>query len=432
MPQLLASLFLRHEPAPIDYNRAMVALTESSLICSDLLRAHPRERGTILATKAETTVPALFSQQTSTEAQRLQGESLSFTASLHPPNQSNQQYSILSLSDSSGAVVERISYTAYGQPTFTNAAGTTLSSSAKATRYSYTGREWDSSLGLQHFRARWLSGASGRFIANDPIGYNGSRWNLFEFCRGLVTKAIDPTGLESWMIGPTVGGVKYPWIPPGTHLPGHPHSAPLPSLPMSPEGYAKSVCFYECCHVRSLFTMNFGGTERAEEVGSWAQTQGETYANSYYDYQSQATQHSALRHCVASGLLASRFGCNCAQCLVDMRDVAQFFRRDQKWSDTQRALYNDREGRDCAGCRGKGRVGGPLFGFRSDDAIKKCCFFKVVSRKLYTNNPETGIPTPNFPTLFPDMTPLVDSIDRADVSKFPTWWYPNKQPTILW
>ncbi len=87
-------------------------------------------------------------------------------------------------------------------------------------------------------------------------------------------------------------------------------------------------------------------------------------------------------------LLASRFGCNCAQCLVDMRDVAQFFRRDQKWSDTQRALYNDREGRDCAGCRGKGRVGGPLFGFRSDDAIKKCCFFKVVSRKLYTNNPK--------------------------------------------
>ncbi len=23
------------------------------------------------------------------------------------------------------------------------------------------------------------------------------------------------------------------------------------------------------------------------------------------------------------------------------------------------------------------------------------------------------------------MTPLVDSIDRADVSKFPTWWYPT-------
>ncbi len=75
----------------------------------------------------------------------------------------NQQYSILSLSDSSGAVVERISYTAYGQPTFTNAAGTTLSSSAKATRYTYTGREWDASLQLLHFRARWMSGVSGRF-----------------------------------------------------------------------------------------------------------------------------------------------------------------------------------------------------------------------------------------------------------------------------
>ncbi len=178
MPQSLALLFLRHEPAPIDYNSAMVAFIESSLICSDLLRARPRERGTILATKAETTVPARFPLQASTNTQRLQGESLSFTASLHPPYQSNQQYSILSLSDSSGAVVERISYTAYGQPTFTNAAGTTLSSSAKATRYSYTGRELDPSLQLHHFRARWMSGVSGRFLGRDPMGFIDA-YNLY-------------------------------------------------------------------------------------------------------------------------------------------------------------------------------------------------------------------------------------------------------------
>ncbi len=71
MPQSLALLVLHHEPAPIDYNIAMVALTESSLICSDILRARPRERGTILATKAETTVLALFPLQVSTDTQRL-------------------------------------------------------------------------------------------------------------------------------------------------------------------------------------------------------------------------------------------------------------------------------------------------------------------------------------------------------------------------
>ncbi len=203
MPHLLASLFLHHEPAPIDYNRAMVALTESRLICSDLLRAHPRERGTILATKAEPIVPSLFPQQTATDTQCLQGESLCFTASLHPTHQSNQQYSILSLSDSSGAVVERISYTAYGQPTFTNATGTTLSSSAKATRYSYTGREWDPSLQLHYFRARWMSGVSGRFIGRDPIGYLGSTWNIYGYLSSRAIIEVDPMGLHNFPLDRT-------------------------------------------------------------------------------------------------------------------------------------------------------------------------------------------------------------------------------------
>ncbi len=193
MPHLLALLFLRHEPAPIDYNIAMVALIESRLICSDLLRAHPRERGTILSTKAET-VPALFPLQASTDTQRLQGESLSFTASLHPPNQSNQQYSILSLSDSSGAVVERVAYQAYGQQTFTNASGTTLSTNAKATRYSYTGREWDASLQLHHFRARWMSGLSGRMWCRDPARFLGGL-NFYAFVRNSSFNYIDPSGL---------------------------------------------------------------------------------------------------------------------------------------------------------------------------------------------------------------------------------------------
>ncbi len=195
MPHLLALLFLRHEPAPIDYNIAMVALIESRLICSDLLRAHPRERGTILATKAEPIVPSLFPQQTATDTQCLQGESLCFTASLHPVHQSNQQYSILSLSDSSGAVVERVAYQAYSQPTFTNSSGTTLSTSAKATRYSYTGREWDPSLQLHHFRARWMSGVNGRFVTRDPIDYEDDV-SLYRILRDCPFSYVDPKGTE--------------------------------------------------------------------------------------------------------------------------------------------------------------------------------------------------------------------------------------------
>ncbi len=106
----------------------------------------------------------------------------------------NQQYSILSLSDSSGAVVERVAYQAYGQQTFTNASGTTLSTSAKATRYSYTGREWDASLQLRHFRARWMSGLSGRFLGRDPVEFESNATSLFEYLKGNPLSEMDWEG----------------------------------------------------------------------------------------------------------------------------------------------------------------------------------------------------------------------------------------------
>ena len=83
----------------------------------------------------------------------------------------NQQYSIYALTDSSGTVSERYAYTAYGQPTFLNASATVQTSSAAGNRYTYTAREWDATLGLHHFRARWMSGLTGRFLTRDPIGY---------------------------------------------------------------------------------------------------------------------------------------------------------------------------------------------------------------------------------------------------------------------
>jgi RHS repeat-associated protein len=106
----------------------------------------------------------------------------------------NQQYSVTALSDSSGNVSERYAYTAYGQPTFLNASGTVQTSSVANNRYTYTGREWDSTLGLHHFRARWMSGLSGRFLTRDPIGYVGSEWNLYESFDSKTLNSVDPDG----------------------------------------------------------------------------------------------------------------------------------------------------------------------------------------------------------------------------------------------
>jgi RHS repeat-associated protein len=106
----------------------------------------------------------------------------------------NQQYSITAVTTSTGTIAERYAYTAYGQPTILDASGTVLQTSNFSLRYSFTGREWDATLGLHHFRARWMSPSAGRFLGRDPIGFEGSPFNLYEFLGGEALTEIDPTG----------------------------------------------------------------------------------------------------------------------------------------------------------------------------------------------------------------------------------------------
>jgi RHS repeat-associated protein len=114
----------------------------------------------------------------------------------------NQQYSITAMTTSTGAVAERYAYTAYGQPTIASASGTVLTSSAVGNRYTYTGREWDETLGLHHFRARWMSPLAGRFLGRDRIGYTGIGWSLYELTNSRVLVKLDPSG--HWGIFPLV------------------------------------------------------------------------------------------------------------------------------------------------------------------------------------------------------------------------------------
>jgi RHS repeat-associated protein len=83
----------------------------------------------------------------------------------------NQQYSVIALTDGTGAIAERYAYSAYGEPVFVSSSGTVLSNSAKDNRYTYTGREWDEDFSLHHFRARIYDAESGRFCSRDPLSY---------------------------------------------------------------------------------------------------------------------------------------------------------------------------------------------------------------------------------------------------------------------
>ena len=121
------------------------------------------------------------------------GEDTISSAEVATPNHSNQQYSIYAITDAAANIVERYAYTAYGQPTILNAAATVIATSAISNRYTYTAREWDSTVGLYHFRARWMSVLTGRFLTRDPMGFvDGS--NVYGYVQGKSLSKVDPAG----------------------------------------------------------------------------------------------------------------------------------------------------------------------------------------------------------------------------------------------
>ncbi|MFN9435753.1 MAG: RHS repeat domain-containing protein [Planctomycetota bacterium] len=110
----------------------------------------------------------------------------------------NHQYSVTAMTTSTGAIAERYAYSAYGQPTILNASGTVISATTLSNRYTYTGREWDATLGLHHFRARWMSPSAGRFLSRYPIRYKGTEWDLYEFVGARCFTDTDPFGKQAW------------------------------------------------------------------------------------------------------------------------------------------------------------------------------------------------------------------------------------------
>ncbi|MCD0462048.1 RHS repeat-associated core domain-containing protein, partial [Roseiconus lacunae] len=106
------------------------------------------------------------------------------------------QYSVTALTNALGTIVERYAYDAYGTPTITDASGTVRSTTAEGNRYTYTGREYDGELGLYHYRARMYDSLSGRFLSRDPIGYEGSQYNLQQYVGSSPLRWLDPLGLK--------------------------------------------------------------------------------------------------------------------------------------------------------------------------------------------------------------------------------------------
>ena len=69
-----------------------------------------------------------------------------------------------------------------------------MTAGSAATRYTYTGREFDLDTGLMNYRARWYDPQQGRFISEDPIGLNAGL-NFYGYVNASPMVFTDPLGL---------------------------------------------------------------------------------------------------------------------------------------------------------------------------------------------------------------------------------------------
>nr|WP_255609647.1 RHS repeat domain-containing protein [Methylosinus sp. Sm6] len=105
--------------------------------------------------------------------------------------------SVTALSGHNGRTGQSLKYTAFG--------GVQSATGASPSRLKYTGRE-DDGAGLYYYRARYYDPAIGRFISEDPLGFDAGDVDFYAYVGNNPVNANDPAGNCPWCIGALIGG----------------------------------------------------------------------------------------------------------------------------------------------------------------------------------------------------------------------------------
>jgi RHS repeat-associated protein len=90
------------------------------------------------------------------------------------------------LTNSSATPVATYAYDAFGN--------LSASTGSLANPFRYTGREFDSDIGLYYYRMRTYDPSVGRFVSEDPIGFSGGN-NFYRYVRNSPSRFVDPSGM---------------------------------------------------------------------------------------------------------------------------------------------------------------------------------------------------------------------------------------------
>jgi RHS repeat-associated protein len=101
------------------------------------------------------------------------------------------------LVNTTGTVQERYTYTPFGQVTFRDGSGSTLSGSAKDWIFLHQGGERIAA-GDYEFRNRVYSPSLGRWLSNDPLGFEAGDQNWYRSIGNNPGNGLDPEGLEEF------------------------------------------------------------------------------------------------------------------------------------------------------------------------------------------------------------------------------------------